>query len=218
MSEPFLQGLDVSHYNGQIDWMRVAADPSRPAFAYAKASEGCTNADRLFADNYAGIKESKLLRGAYHMFRPDQPALEQADHFLSILAKARAQASSGADLAPMLDVETPGSGVTPAAYATAVSAWLDAVGAKLQCKPVIYTSASFWNTNVGSFAAFIAFPLWIAEYTARPEPVLPSGASRYDLWQYSETGRIAGIAGSVDLDRFNGGMDGLRALLCPQAG
>ena len=210
MSEPFLQGLDVSHYNGAIDWARVAADPARPAFAYAKALEGSTNADPTFTANYAGIKANKLLRGAYHMFHPDHPALEQAHHFLSILPRA------DGDLAPMLDVETAGAGIAPAAYAEAVMAWLDAVGTQLQCKPVIYTSASFWNANLGSYGDFRGYPLWIAEYTARPSPVLPGGASRYDLWQYSQSGRVAGIAGNVDLDRFNGSVEGLQALLCPQ--
>lgn len=210
MSDACLQGLDVSHFNGQIDWMRVAADPSRPAFAYAKASQGCGNADPMFTANYAGIKEAKLLRGAYHMFCPDQPAGAQAEHFLSVLGRA------GGDRAPMLDVELAGHGVGQAAYAAAVTAWLDAVGTALQCKPVIYTNARFWNANLGSFDAFCAYPLWIAEYTAQPAPVLPAGATRYALWQYSDTGRMAGIAGNVDLDRFNGDADALRALLCPQ--
>jgi lysozyme len=206
MSDPFLQGLDVSHYNGAIDWRQVAAAPSRPAFAYAKATEGCANTDPSFAANRAGIRANNMLCGAYHMFHPDQPALEQARHFLAVVGEA------GGDLAPMLDVETLGKGMTQAGYAQAVAAWLDAVGGQLQCEPLIYTSASFWNASLGSFAAFAAHPLWIAEYTARPAPVLPAGAATYTLWQYSASGRIAGIAGNVDLDRFNGGMAQLQAL------
>jgi len=199
----YLEGLDVSHYSGAIDWGRVARDTA-PAFVYVKASEGC-GTDPRFADNFAAVKANGLLRGAYHLFHPDHDPAAQAQHFLQL-------ASTAGDLAPALDIEALAPGMPDAAYAQAIRRWLDMVGAKLHCAPLLYASASFWNSHVGTFSTFVADPLWIAHYTDAAQPALPTGANGFTFWQYSEQGKVTGIPELIDLNRFNGSTAQLQAL------
>ena len=210
MAGTFLQGLDVSHFDGTIDWAQVAGDPSSPKFAYAKASEGSTFDDRCFTANYAGIKANNMLCGAYHYFHPEQPAQAQADWFMNIVREVKG------DLPPMLDVERAGASgtISKAEYAAALQQWLELVAQGMHCTPIIYTRANFWNENVGDFGAFAGYPLWIAEYCSASKPILPEGATSYAFWQYSQQGGVAGINSAVDLDRFNGTQQQLQALLC----
>src|SRR5437899_3151687 len=78
---PTLEGIDVSHWDGTVDWAQVAG--SGRAWAIAKATEGVTFLDPAFAANWAGMKAAGLVRGAYHFFRPAHGGVEQADWYLS---------------------------------------------------------------------------------------------------------------------------------------
>ncbi|HEV3471189.1 MAG TPA: GH25 family lysozyme, partial [Pyrinomonadaceae bacterium] len=113
-----LLGIDVSHYQGGVNWEAVKA--AGCAFAFAKATEGAGVTDPFFHANWAGMKAAGLLRGAYHFFRPAQDAAQQAAHFLSTV-----QLQPG-DLPPVLDVET-ADGVAGADLVGGVQTWLDAV-------------------------------------------------------------------------------------------
>jgi lysozyme len=95
-----VQGIDVSHYQGVVDWQQVAQNGM--AFAFAKATEGITYVDPQLAANWDGIRVAGLVRGAYHFFEPNDDAAQQAQHFLSTV-----QLQPG-DLPPVLDVETTG--------------------------------------------------------------------------------------------------------------
>ena len=184
----FLNGIDVSHMQGAIDWQAVAQDPARIAFAYAKATEGVTYTDPAFAANYAAIKAAGLKRGAYHFFRPEDAVQPQVQNFLKALGTPQPD-----DLPPMLDVEV-ADGVSPQVLAAGVRQWLEQVSQALSCTPLIYTTAGFWNASVGDAALWNSYPLWIAEYTSSPQPILPAGATHYAFWQYSQSGKVAGIA------------------------
>lgn len=201
----FLQGIDVSHYDGSIHWVAVAGDSCAPLFAYLKATEGGTMVDRQYRTNRAGAAAAGLLQGAYHCFAPEVPVADQVANFCNTVGSVQGQ------LPPILDVEQ--SGLSEPDYAAAVMQWLQQTGAKLGCTPGIYTYASFWENNVGSFAPFLAHPLWIAEYTSKPSPHVPQGAS-YTFWQYSSTGAVNGISGSVAMNRYAGSPAQLKALLC----
>jgi lysozyme len=196
MSTTFLKGIDVSHFQGSIDWSKVAAQDI--AFAYAKASEGNTVTDPCFVANYQGIKAAGMRRGAYHFLHANVAAADQVKHFLSLLGPVQP-----GDLPPMLDVET-ACGMECAAIASCALDWLNQVREALSCTPLIYSSRGFWNENLAGSAALAAFPLWIAEYTSAAAPALPTGVSNYLIWQHSQSGTVAGIAGAVDLDVFNG--------------
>ena len=204
MSDNLTNGIDVSHYNGVVDWARVAK--AGIAFAYAKATEGAVHQDTEFTTNYAGIGQNAILRGLYHFFRPSADAQAQATNFL----KSLPQLVIG-DLPPALDVEV-SDGQGAQVIVNGIQQWLNQVEATLGCTPVIYTSASFWNANLARNTTFSRYPLWVAHYTHNPAPNLPAGFADFTLWQYSESGQVPGITGSVDMNRFNGTIDDLRQI------
>ena len=200
-----VEGIDVSHYQGAIDWRKVAE--AGKVFAFIKATEGRGFVDSAFDANWEGARAAGVLRGAYHFFRPGEDALAQAQLFLSKL-------DSKGDLPPTLDVET-ASGVSAPAIAAGVAAWVDYVATNY-ARPLIYASPSFWNA-LPSVGIETAADLWVAEWNV--------GAARsigawqgWSFWQYSERGAVPGIAGSIDLDRFNGSLDDLHAYLTRSGG
>jgi lysozyme len=194
-----LAGIDVSHFQGEVDWDAVAAAGVR--FAFIKATEGLEDVDPRFASNWEGSRAAGLLRGAYHFLHPNLDARQQAAHFLAVVAL------DDDALPPALDVEVT-NGVAPAALTACIRTWLGTVEAALGCKPVVYTDPSFWRTNVG--ADLGAYPLWLACYAATPE--IPASWPSWTFWQHSQSGTVSGIAGPVDLDTCRLTLDGLRQL------
>jgi lysozyme len=199
---PRLKGIDVSHYQGHVDWQAVKA--AGCAFAFAKATEGTGVTDPYFAANWAGMQAAGLARGAYHFFRPAEDAKQQAAHFLSTV-----QLAPG-DLPPVLDVET-NDGVPNSAIVEGVQLWLEAVEPVTGVTPVIYTAASFWDAHLND--QFGSYPLWIAHYTAASSPApLPAGWADWTFWQYSQSLAIAGVSGAADHDYFDGTPEDLQAI------
>lgn len=182
-----ISGIDVSHYQGEIDWQAVAASGVR--FAFVKATGGVDDIDPRFRQNWADSAAAGLLRGAYHFFRPSCAAEDQAKLFCSVVTL------DDSALPPALDVEVT-EGVDPAALRAGIKTWLASVEATLGCKPVLYTDPSFWRAN-GS-ADFSAYPLWLACYSDRPE--MPQGWQTWTFWQHSQAGKAPGIQGAVDLN------------------
>jgi lysozyme len=197
---PGLTGIDVSHFQGHVDWMAVKA--AGCAFAFAKATEGAGVSDPFFAANWAGMKAAGLMRGAYHFYRAQQDAAQQAAHFLS-----NVQFEAG-DLPPVLDIEV-NDGVTGATLVGGVQTWLDAVEPVAGASPIIYTNTPFWDAHFND--QFSQYPLWIAHYGPAPQP-LPVGWTVWTFWQYSQSLTIAGVGGPADHDYFNGPLTQLQAL------
>ena len=74
-----VRGVDVSHYQGTIDWPVLAAQDLD--FAYIKATEGSSHTDEKFAENWEAAKDTGLRIGAYHFFSFDSPGESQLKHF-----------------------------------------------------------------------------------------------------------------------------------------
>jgi lysozyme len=195
-----VRGIDVSHWQGAIDWRAVEAGGI--AFAFAKATEGATHTDPAFAANWAGMGGTRIIRGAYHFFRPQTDPAAQAAHFL------RTVQLGASDLPPALDVEVT-DGVDRATLVGRVLAWLDAVEQGTGKRPIVYTYQNFHDTHLaGSLAGY---PLWIARYGGTP-PSVPG----WRFWQYSDAGSVSGIPAAVDLDWFNGSEAELRTFVQAQ--
>lgn len=184
--------IDVSHWNGEIDWPQARA--GGVTHAYIKASEATVFTDSRFAANWNGARAAGVRRGAYHFFRGHADGAAQAQHFAAVV---------GADqggLPPAIDVESAAGGVTRAQYTTRLKACLDETAQRFGRAPVIYTNAHMWEL-------LTTLPGWIADYAlwlAAPgqiDPPLPAGAADWWLHQYSWTGAVPGIVGHVDLDR-----------------
>ena len=183
----YLPGIDVSHYQGAVDWRAVAASGVR--FAFIKATDGVDDVDPLFQQNWAGAGAATILRSAYHFFRPGLDAKRQAERFLGVLAM------DDLAIAPALDVEVT-DGLDPAALQQGIRCWLDEVAAALGRPPIVYTDPMFWRANVGG--DFGAYPFWLACYADQPE--VPAAWRGWTFWQHSDVGRVPGIVGHVDLD------------------
>jgi lysozyme len=192
------QGVDVSHWDGKINWTQVKA--AGQTFAYAKATESTGYNDDTFKANYAGMQSAGMMRGAYHFFNASSDPTAQATHFVTVLKAAGFTAS---DLPPALDVEAvPGLGPSSAAKVTTI---LNAIKSQLGVTPIIYTDAGDWarmgNPNMASYALWIASVGKGGSMSSLKAPKLPPGWSAYSLWQKSWVGKISGIsAAKVDLD------------------
>ncbi|GMV39450.1 MAG: hypothetical protein AMXMBFR64_11660 [Myxococcales bacterium] len=197
-----VKGIDVSKWQGTIDWAKVAG--SGVKFAIARAANG-TTVDQTFATNWAQMKAKGIVRGAYQYFQPDMDPVAQANLMVATIG-----ALGPGDLPPVIDVEQTTT-LPPEAYAAKVSAWLSIVEQKTGRKPMIYTGYYFWKdyvkgTDVGSY------PLWIARYCTSCCPMIPSPWTNWAFWQYSSTGSTPGISGNVDQNHFNGTMAQLEKL------
>ena len=200
-----LQGIDVSHYQGEVDWARVAA--SGMSFTFIKATEGLRYVDPRFDVNQRGAKAAGLLAGAYHFFHPSVDPVAQAEHFLATAPVGRGW------LPAVLDLEKPPERGDQINVAKAARMWLDHVEQATGCRPLVYTNRSFWQTHLDN--ALAEFPLWYAQYANQPDP--PENAPDWSFWQHSQRGQVPGVDGAVDLNLFGGDSDQLAALLCGDA-
>ena len=202
-AQPSIPGIDVSHFQGTIDWNAVVQDGK--AFAFVKATEGLTYVDPQFHANWAGAKAAGLLRGAYHFYEPGDDPRQQAEFFLETV-----QPGPG-DLPPALDIEV-SKGQSASEIVQGIQEWLSTVQRALGITPLLYTDRTFWNSL--QTEEFSAYPLWIADYGVTT-PVLPAGWTSWTFWQSSETGTVPGVTGSLDLDLFQGSLEELRTLVIP---
>ena len=196
-------GIDVSRYQGDIDWAQLAGADVK--FAYIQISRKIDDIDAKFDFNWQQAKSVGILRGAYQRFQPDEDVLGQADIFLEKLG-----AFEEGDLPPMLDVEDSGN-LSAATIAANVRQWLEYVEAATGVRPIIYTGRFFWRDTLES-ADFTDYPLWIAHYTTGC-PNIPTPWSEWALHQYSSMAVLPGITeNTVDVNHFNGTVDDLLAL------
>ena len=200
----YIDGIDVSHWQDTIDWVKVSAAGKR--FAFMKASQGQKYVDPTYVTNRAQANLNGLKIGAYHFAKPDDKvgdAVLEADHFIDTAAWA------DGDLLPVLDLEVTG-GLAPAALQAWTAAFLDRVYARTGVRAMIYTSPNFWKNKLGDTQRFSAagHPLWIAHWTTAPLPLVPAiewAGNSWTFWQITSDGSVPGISGRVDLDRFRFG-------------
>jgi GH25 family lysozyme M1 (1,4-beta-N-acetylmuramidase) len=195
-------GIDVSQFQGTIDW--TASDPAVVRFAILRATKGLTYDDPAFGTNLTDASSAGVVIGAYHRAVPGAAAgdaVAQADHFLAV---AR---NGGGDILPVLDIEESG-GLTVSKLQDWVRVWLARVRSRLGVRGMIYASPSFWRTSMGDTTWFAdhGYPLWIANWHVAAPDVPASGwAGRgWTLWQWTNTGRVPGITTDVDRDRLSG--------------
>jgi GH25 family lysozyme M1 (1,4-beta-N-acetylmuramidase) len=202
LSDSWLPGIDVSHWNGTIDWMQVAESGRR--FVIMKATDGRSYVDPTYATNKAGAAAAGLAVGAYHYARPDTTegdAVAEADHYV-----ATAQLGPG-NIIPVLDLEERTSLPAPVRIDWAM-AWLQEVKRKLHVHPMVYSGPNFWQTYMDdtTVIAEAGYPLWLAHWTSGT-PTVPGGnwaGHGWTVWQWASCGSVRGMTGCVDQDRLNG--------------
>lgn len=199
-----IHGIDVSHYQQQIDWQEVRA--MKPGgiqlhFAFMKATEGVQLKDKTFRRNWEKTREVGIVRGAYHFFIASESGKVQANHFI-----AQVQLKPG-DLPPVLDVEK-SFRVPKAKLIKGVKEWLQKVEAHYGVRPLIYTNVRFYERYLRGH--FDDYPLWVAHYL---QPQAPRISRSWHFWQHSESGRVNGIPSQVDFNVFQGDTLAFKSIL-----
>ena len=201
-------GLDVSGYQGNVDWSSVAADGAE--FAYVKATEGTDYTNPYFAQQYDGSYDAGIIRGSYHFAHPDESSgATQADYFI---AHGGGWSGDGKTLPGALDIEWNPSGnacynLSPSAMVDWVLSFSNEYHAREGVWPVIYTATSWWSECTGNQGDFSSTnPLWLADYSDNPG-TMPYAWGFQTFWQFADSGTFPG-----DQDYFNGPLSGLQAL------
>ncbi len=195
-AEPVYAGIDISRYQGTVDFDRVAADGID--IVYMRAGEGNDYIDPEYERNYQQAREAGLKSGAYLYVTATtvDEGREQAKFFASLL--------QGKEFAcrPVMDFENL-RGLNRQTANDIALAFLQTLEEETGVTPAIYTGAykveAVWDADLA------AYPLWIAEYGAE-EPKTTGAWKEWSGFQYTDKGQVDGIDGDVDLDRFRPGI------------
>ena len=209
-----VDGLDVSHWQGDIGWNKVAN--AGYVFTFAKGTEGVGWTDSEFHVNMNGGNNAGVYMGVYHFARPDlgNSGAEEANYFLSVVGD---YLNSGY-LRPVLDLEV-GYSLGKTALSNWVVEWMETVENRTGISPLIYTNPNFINYYLNE--SVTEYDLWVAHWTCEPEPsynVPNTGTWRdWAFWQYygpggcgGNAGYVPGISTNIDLNIFNGVEAGLQ--------
>jgi GH25 family lysozyme M1 (1,4-beta-N-acetylmuramidase) len=206
-------GLDVSSYQGTINWNQVKA--AGFPFAFAKSTEGVGFADSRFVSYMTGGLAAGMYMGAYHFSHPvNNTAVAEANYFLSIAGPY----ITSCELPPVLDLEDSPTGpslqssFTPSALAAWVNTWCSTVQSATGIKPIIYIgagNASYINNSVTTYS------LWMDNPNGNPTtpPVSLGVWSTWAFKQYSWVLNVPGISGGTDADSFNGNLTALKTFM-----
>ncbi|MGW8959967.1 glycoside hydrolase family 25 protein [Paenibacillus sp. NPDC055715] len=194
-SDTDVKGIDVSHWQGDIDWNKVKSEGIQ--FAYLKASESSTRTDPKFSKNVDGAKKAGLSVGAYHFARPDKNSpSDEAKHFVSLLNLYHT------DLLPVLDLESPEdpTRISASDLVQWARSFINDVKEATGREVMLYTGNWFINLYQQFNNALSDLPLWVANYSNISAPPNDGGWTKWTIWQYSEKGKIDGIDDKVDLN------------------
>ncbi|MDB6069875.1 MAG: glycoside hydrolase family 25 [Verrucomicrobiales bacterium] len=200
-NQEFVPGIDVSHWQGAINWIAVRS--AGKEYAFCKATDGASGVDEYLSANANNGRSAGVLMGMYHFARPlSNPALDEARHFVKTIRPWLLQNN----LRPVLDVES-GDTLGKAALSAWVRTFCQEVERLTLLRPLIYMNrnyaANYMETDLN------IYPLWIATpgFTAGSSVAGMGPWAAYAFQQYSWTGRVTGIGGGnvdVDLDAIRG--------------
>jgi GH25 family lysozyme M1 (1,4-beta-N-acetylmuramidase) len=207
-STPQLPGIDISGYQGNVNWSAVAPYID---FVYIKATEGTYYTNPYFAEQYNGSYQHGVIRGSYHFAIPNNSSgSAQADYFIG---HGGGWSADGKTLPGALDIEYNPYGATcyglsQGSMVNWIWNFVNEYAAREHAYPVIYSTTNWWQSCTGNYSGFGAYdPLWIANYSASGGGPLPAGWGYYTFWQYASSGSEPG-----DQDVFNGAYSRLQAL------
>lgn len=187
-------GIDVSQYQGKIEWEQVRAieDSFPVSFALIRATAGKNLLDKQFKRNWEQSKQNKLIRGAYHYYRPNENSIQQANNFIKYV-----RLESG-DLPPVLDIENLPKTQSIDSLRVGLKRWLAKVEDHYKVKPIIYSGESYYKDFLQK--DFKGYTFWIANYNFFVEDI----KDEWTFWQFTEKGVVQGIKSPVDLNIYNG--------------
>ena len=191
-------GIDVSTWNGQIDWSQVARSGVSYAIVragYRGSSTGALIRDSAFSRNASGASAAGIRIGIYIFSQATNEAEAVEEASMAV------QLASGYHVSLPIFIDVEGSGgrgdrVSVAQRTANIAAFCRTVE-NSGYKAGVYANKSWFTHNI-NVGALTGYHIWLAQYAAKPTYT----ASRYDIWQYSSSGRINGIKGNVDMNMF----------------
>ena len=197
------QGVDVSHWQGQIDWAKVKA--AGYSFAIMKATEGTGMIDDTLAVNVVGARDTGIAVGAYHFCRASNvsEAIAEAQVFGNVLDSLGGIAAI--DIPPILDIETVHA-KTKENITAVCHAWLNEVEKRFNVRPIIYAARSFIDDYLDE--SLSTYPLWLAAYNT-DNLTDRNGWSEWTFLQTTDKGVVPGINGYCDLNEYKGSVEEL---------
>lgn len=212
MTADLTWGIDVSHWQGDVNWPLVA---TQCRFGICKATEGTGYRDPAFATNYKGIRDAGLIRGSYHFARVSsregitkagfrRDAEDEADWHLEVIGADRRRT-----LPPILDIEWDkrARGIGPPEIIAWCLAWLERVERRTQRIPIIYTGRNYWRWKLAQTNALHRYTLWLAQYKKNAQgdgPKTPISGWPWKFWQYSNKKTVQGVETPCDVNCFTG--------------
>lgn len=200
------QGIDVSRYQGNVDWAKVKA--SGITFVFIKATEGQTYTDPNLETNVKGALTAGLLVGTYHFLRATSADIARAEatHYAKTLDAVGG--ASALQLPPVMDYENNPGNLSKAQINVVAKTFLTELERLTGRKPIIYTGNSF----AGNFDTGLSgYDLWIARYSNSKVPDDQPAWKSWTIWQFSDSGKVPGIGGAVDLNEFSGSLSELKS-------
>lgn len=196
-----VRGVDVSAYQGQIDWKTLSAQDLD--FAFIKATEGTTFRDKCFEFNWEQAQKTELSVGAYHFFSFDSEGSTQAENFINTVMPFDGM------LPPVIDIEFYGDKEKnpPSSIDVGVQlkAMLNALEEHYGLKPIIYATKKSYELYLdGDYAEY---DIWIRDVIKKPS--LPDGR-QWTFWQYTNRETLNGYSGEekyIDLNVFDGSVE-----------
>lgn len=193
-----VRGVDVSSYQGYIDWKEL--EENDIDFAFIKATEGSSFRDKMFCDNIENIAYTDIAAGAYHFMSFESDGETQAENFISVVD------SDKITLPPVIDLELYGRYSDKPPPASYVREILDVLVERL-CEeygvyPIIYTNRRAYSLYVSG--GYRDCDIWMCDLVK--EPALPDGR-KWTFWQYSHTENLPGYDGKeehIDMNIYNG--------------
>lgn len=193
-------GIDVSEFNGNIDWQKVKDDNVQ--FVYIRigrrgASTGLLYDDDMFDVNYEGAKAVGLKIGVYFFSQAYdiKEAIDEARWVLNKIADKQLELPIVLDCEEVyLENEEPRiSNLNRTQHTNNALAFLNEIQTN-GYQAMLYTYP-YWANNYYEIDRFKDFPIWLAYYDENPDVEFG-----FTMWQYSNTGTINGIKGDTDLD------------------
>lgn len=198
-------GMDVSHYQGKIQWDSIERSKvDFPLdFVFIRATAGKNATDTEFLRNWKNSKNAGFIRGAYHYYRPDENSVLQADNFIKTVALHKG------DLPPVIDIEKVPSGQSLDSLKSGLKRYLAKVEKHYGVKPIIYSGESFYTDFLKE--EFTGYNLWIANYSFFEDEI----RKEWLFWQFTDKGAVKGIDGTIDVNIYNGSLQDLKQLQIP---
>ena len=192
-----VHGVDVSRWQGEIDWPKLRTQGAN--FAFIKATDGGDHLDPMFQTNWRRAKEAGIKRGAYHFFYWCRVASSQAEWFIRNVPK------DPDALPPVIDAEYNGQSsckkrLSRAQYVEKITVFSQMLERHYGKRPIIYTAPDFYEDNLSG--ELKNHPFWLRSVAAHPSKRYPN--RRWVFWQYSGSGLSHGVDGKIDLNVFSG--------------